>query len=594
MKKIISVLTVISIILSLFSFGIISSAASTRTGFEIKYGFYLTIYNDVNSENLSTLLADFTEEELNSITHVVLGDNNETVEINLTSEDFLYIFSVIPNVTAIIFRNISNLFDISFIEGKTNLNMVAIYGCSISDISPITTCPNLTTIDFGGNNITDISPITSCSNLVDIDFSHNNITDISPITACPSLADIDFSHNNISDISPITACPSLADINFSYNNISDISPMYSLNSIKYADFSYNQIRDVNGLEDYYEWRFSKIEEINLSYNPLGGQLSYIESIENYSSKIKLEGLYSDEPLGEALVTPEDFRACVFDYVTVDNENKVITINSKPGAKSYVAIYPRSYLKPQTGGTIKFSVPLVAGEVETYAASNRYKFYKPADSNTYTTTLTTKNELLTSVTYTLVVNFVKAPFDVAKLTTRYAENVAYDAETKALTMDSTSTNITRIYKSIGNGEKLSIDLEKYDFITEYPNFYQINRAKLKATDLNIASFDITTTTDETIKATVNFPGAGKLPMNMFKITRYSELTQDGTTITLDIVDGYTYSCIYKDVKDGSTLTITSDSKYVEERDNCYVLRAKAAGEQITLTYGGVDYTVNLVK
>ena len=278
------------------------------------------------------------------------------------------------------------------------------------------------------------------------------------------------------------------------------------------------------------------------------------------------------------------------FAEVDKTNKTVTLTSSRAGLTSMQFYNFS-----NDNALSYSVKTNENIIKN--GQYRYLITKPENSNSITTSIYIKSDLTVSIAYTLVVNFIeeaKPTFEADKLTIKNATNKSFDAENSALTIDS-DVSYVRIYKALTNGSTISVDAEKYDFITEYDNFYQINKNALAITDLNIASFDVTTDSGDTITTTVNFPGAGELPFTkLFKITNYDSLTQEENTINLDIVDTKTFSVIYKDVADGSTLTIESDSTFIEERADCYVLRQRAVGETITMTYGDTTYTINLTK
>ena len=172
--------------------------------------------------------------------------------------------------------------------------------------------------------------------------------------------------------------------------------------------------------------------------------------------------------------------------------------------------------------------------------------------------------------------------------------SYDAEKQIFTT-STSSTIARVYKD-ARSSNLSINTGDYSFITETSQYYQINSANLPYSARGVASFVVNADDGTDVTFIIRFTNiATRSVIKVIPFTNATDLSLDGDVITVTLdrnVIAKTFVTIPKTVE-GETVTVTSDSAYVQSQTNQYVLRYQAAGADISLNFDGNDYVINFV-
>lgn len=107
------------------------------------------------------------------------------------------------------------------LECQTNLRIISIVGCGISDITSLKDSTNLEYVRLAENNITDINVLGNMYKIVSLDLFKNNVSDISPIKNLTNLSELHLEHNNISDITPLSSLKKLVYLNLSNDSVSE-------------------------------------------------------------------------------------------------------------------------------------------------------------------------------------------------------------------------------------------------------------------------------------------------------------------------------------------------------------------------------------
>ena len=178
---------------------------------------------------------DVTEAHLAAITWLDL--NNQSIT-SLTSGDF---------------------------DGLINLELLDLFGNSISNISPLSGLTNLTALSLGENSISDISPLSEMTNLQELSLAGNPISDISALTRLTKLTYLYLEQTSVSDISPLSGLTNLIylDLNLKNASISDISHLSRLTNLTYLHLGSNTISDISALSE-----MTELTELRLNKNSI--------------------------------------------------------------------------------------------------------------------------------------------------------------------------------------------------------------------------------------------------------------------------------------------------------------------------------------
>jgi len=115
---------------------------------------------------------EVSEEELNSLTGTINGDN----------------------------RNIS---DIEGIQYLTSISRLTLFNNRIKDLTPLSYLTNMTFLEISNNQISDLEPLEKLANLVQLYANHNDLTNqnIKHLANLPSLVILFLNNNHITDLS---------------------------------------------------------------------------------------------------------------------------------------------------------------------------------------------------------------------------------------------------------------------------------------------------------------------------------------------------------------------------------------------------------
>ena len=192
-----------------------------------------------------------------------LGDefiDGEEINSNAISD-----FSPIAGLTQLTVLNLSycGLSDALFVSGLTQLTELNLGNNSISDISVLANLRQLNQLYLWSNNISDVTPLAELKRLTWLMLDGNIISDISPLAKLTQLPGLGLGGNTISDISPLANLKELTQLYLWNNTISDISPLANLKKLTQLDLYGNTISDVSPLA-----KLTKLTQLNLSNNSI--------------------------------------------------------------------------------------------------------------------------------------------------------------------------------------------------------------------------------------------------------------------------------------------------------------------------------------
>lgn len=179
----------------------------------------------------------------------------------------------------------TNVQEVSFLSGLTDLTQLALGSCAVTDIAPLSALTNLTYLDLSLNMIPDISALSNMTHLVDLNLANMTvpdlgplsgltnltrlqltwcgISDVSPLSGLGNLTILELGGNSITDISPLSNLVALVDIELQHNDLGDIGALSSLTNITYLDLSQVNVSDISSLSS-----LRRLERLDLASNPV--------------------------------------------------------------------------------------------------------------------------------------------------------------------------------------------------------------------------------------------------------------------------------------------------------------------------------------
>ena len=252
------------------SFDIISSSGQLRTeaalDYESKASHSVTVFVsdgnggtdsitvNINVTDQPDPLDGRTQQVQDAIVEMVDGVDTaaEVTEAHLAAITWLYLNH----------QSITSLTPGDF-DGLTNLELLDLYGNSISDISPLSGLTNLTTLSLGENSISDISSLSELTNLQELDLSGTSISDISALSGLTNLTFLQLFGTSISDISALSGLTNLTFLHLAGTSISDISALSRLTNLTELRLAVTSISDISALS-----RLTNLTELYLQYNSI--------------------------------------------------------------------------------------------------------------------------------------------------------------------------------------------------------------------------------------------------------------------------------------------------------------------------------------
>ncbi len=205
--------------------------------------------------NIFEIYEKYFEEELKNIP---INANIEYILAYLTEISVLDLryckitdISPLQHLTNLTTLNLWNnqITDISALKNLTQLTELYLNGNEITDISALKDLTQLTNLNLWGNQITDISPLQHLTNLKVLEQTWNQITDISPLQHLTQLTSLRLNDNKITDISALKNLTQLTDLYLGNNQITDISDLKDSTQLTNLGLSYNQITDISALKN---------------------------------------------------------------------------------------------------------------------------------------------------------------------------------------------------------------------------------------------------------------------------------------------------------------------------------------------------------
>lgn len=101
-----------------------------------------------------------------------------------------------------------------------------------SSYEPLQYCYQIRALDLGHSDITDISFLSGLTQLEYLILADGEISDISPLANLKSLTYLELFMNDLTDLTPLLELPNLTDLNLCQMELKDVSPLYEMKQLK--------------------------------------------------------------------------------------------------------------------------------------------------------------------------------------------------------------------------------------------------------------------------------------------------------------------------------------------------------------------------
>ena len=165
----------------------------------------------------------------------------------------------------------SSFLDLSPLLSLTDLSLLAVNHCRISDMTLLAKLTQLKSLILVENGIRDITPLAGLVNLGWLTLLENPIADPSPLANLTQLKELQIRAGRITDITPLANLTNLIMLNLHGNQIVDISPLANLTQLEKLVIDSNQIVDISPLANLTRLRELKIDRNKIvDFSPLLG------------------------------------------------------------------------------------------------------------------------------------------------------------------------------------------------------------------------------------------------------------------------------------------------------------------------------------
>lgn len=218
--------------------------------------------------------------ELSSDALALIGELSNLTLLDL-SDCGLSNISALANLTELVTLKLggNSISDISALAGLKNLSELDLSNNALTSLDALAAAKNLTSLDISDNTISSITPLAGCAALKSFCAANNRLTDIRALANCPVLEEVVISNNSVADVGVLSVCTSLKRLEAANNALTNIDVMALLTGLTYLDISHNQVAAIPLLSPD-----ACLQQFYASYNqlsdvsPLMGlsQLTYVD------------------------------------------------------------------------------------------------------------------------------------------------------------------------------------------------------------------------------------------------------------------------------------------------------------------------------
>ncbi len=181
------------------------------------------------------------------------------------------------------------------ISSLTNLQILRLSNCALTDISALSSLIMLEELDLSGNFVSDISVVALMPELKSISLSNNPLESIAGLSICSKLEYADLRDCNVQSIGALSGKSALRTLLASNNQIADLSPLKDCRSMETLLLSNNLISDISVLRSMpklvtFEANYNAVTEIPALQNSAAALVSFIANYNDIEDVSGLSGI----------------------------------------------------------------------------------------------------------------------------------------------------------------------------------------------------------------------------------------------------------------------------------------------------------------
>lgn len=211
-------------------------------------------------------------------------------EFEMSDYEWEYEFGSIQSISNLEILDLTgcNITDITYLGKLINLKKLSLYGNNVTDIDTLIKLNNLEYLHLGGNPVQDVSclaslkkleylelsnlyyssrlwesgifarrtgqsfsglgPLSKLHNVTTLGLAGNHLTDISALSAMKQIKTLDLRYNNIENIDALSSLENLQALRLEWNKVKNLSPLSSL-PLTDLHIDGNEISDISALKD---------------------------------------------------------------------------------------------------------------------------------------------------------------------------------------------------------------------------------------------------------------------------------------------------------------------------------------------------------
>lgn len=134
--------------------------------------------------------------------------------------------------------------DLLPLQGKTDLQILTLPGCSITDITPIAELKKLRQLDLSNNKIKGPVTLSGFTDMEELDLTHNKITALD-IPSMPRLKNLRTGDNLLTELPSLSVFPVLENLSATFNNLTSITCTTPLSHLTTIYLKGNKLQEVS-------------------------------------------------------------------------------------------------------------------------------------------------------------------------------------------------------------------------------------------------------------------------------------------------------------------------------------------------------------
>lgn len=218
-----------------------------------------------------------SSNSLSDFSPIAQLNNLEEIWLSSSGIQDIGILSSLPNLRSVTLANtgITSLIKLSDFESKSDITSFQIAYAPLASAEGLEYLPALKSLALRGTKIKDMRFLGNLPKLTQLDLSENEFSDVSPLEAQQNLSSLHLSSSKLQNIDVLENFKGLQDLDLSYNNISNLAALRNARLLNTFAATGNAISNADGIAGAIGMTY-----LNLSQNPLQGNLSFVDKMEN--------------------------------------------------------------------------------------------------------------------------------------------------------------------------------------------------------------------------------------------------------------------------------------------------------------------------